>query len=149
MGIEFNNQDSRLGYLNDKLDDLLDGINASYGEELFNELVERLQRTIDDFNEEIASLTEEVKGNSEKRAEIIHTLMEGQEMSQSSSTANDPDESNNLDSESIFHVKDNNDDIMNKISGSKYLDFNNDDYYNHNIKDCADLSKSNYLISIH
>ena len=63
MGIEFNNQDSRLGYLNDKLDDLLDGINASYGEELFNELVERLQRTIDDFNEEIANLTEEVKGN--------------------------------------------------------------------------------------
>ncbi len=99
MGIEFNNQDSRLGYLNDKLDDLLDGINASYGEELFNELVERLQRTIDDFNEEIANLTEEVKGNSEKRAEIIHTLMEGQEMSQSSAPANDTDESNNLDSE--------------------------------------------------
>ena len=99
MGIEFNNQDSRLGYLNDKLDDLLEGINASYGEELFNELVERLQRTIDDFNEEIANLTEEVKGNSEKRAEIIHTLMEGQEMSQSSAPANDTDESNNLDSE--------------------------------------------------
>ena len=99
MSIEFNNQDSRLGYLNDKLDDLLDGINASYGEELFNELVERLQRTIDDFNEEIANLTEEVKGNSEKRAEIIHTLMEGQEMSQSSTPANDTGESNNLDSE--------------------------------------------------
>ena len=99
MSIEFNNQDSRLGYLNDKLDDLLDGINASYGEELFNELVERLQRTIDDFNEEIANLTEEVKGNSEKRAEIIHTLMEGQEMSQSSTPANNTDESNNLDSE--------------------------------------------------
>ena len=99
MGIEFNNQDSRLGYLNDKLDDLLDGINASYGEELFNELVERLQRTIDDFNEEIASLTEEVKGYSEKRAEIIHTLMEGQDMSQSSAPANDTGEYNNLDSE--------------------------------------------------
>ncbi|SVB89068.1 uncharacterized protein METZ01_LOCUS241922, partial [marine metagenome] len=25
VSIEFNNQDSRLGYLNDKLDDLLDG----------------------------------------------------------------------------------------------------------------------------
>ena len=99
MSIEFNNQDSRLGYLNDKLDDLLDGINASYGEELFNELVERLQRTIDDFNEEIANLTEEVKGNSEKRAEIIHTLMEGQEMSKSSAPENDAGESNNLDSE--------------------------------------------------
>ena len=105
MGIEFNNQDSRLGYLNDKLDDLLDGINASYGEELFNELVERLQRTIDDFNEEIANLTEEVKGNSEKRAEIIHTLMEGQEMSQSSAPANDTGESNNLDSEIMSEVE--------------------------------------------
>ena len=99
MGIEFNNQDSRLGYLNDKLDDLLDGINASYGEELFNELVTRLERTISDFNEEIATLTEEVKGNSEKRAEIIHTLMEGQEMAQSTASSNDTIESTNLDSE--------------------------------------------------
>ena len=99
MGIEFNNQDSRLGYLNDKLDDLLDGINASYGEELFNELVTRLERTISDFNEEIATLTEEVKGNSEKRAEIIHTLMEGQEMAQSTASSNDIIESTNLDSE--------------------------------------------------
>ena len=58
MSIEFNNQDSRLGYLNDKLDDLLEGINASYGEKLFNELVTRLERTINDFNEEISVLTE-------------------------------------------------------------------------------------------
>ena len=88
MSIEFNNQDSRLGYLNDKLDDLLEGINASYGEELFNELVSRLDRTINDFNEEISLLTEAVKGNSEKRAEIIHTLMEGQNVDNSASTTN-------------------------------------------------------------
>ena len=54
--------------------------------------------------------------------------------------------SNNLDSENIFHVSDSSDDIMNKVSGSLYLDFNNDDYYRHNIKDCLDLSNSNYLI---
>jgi len=35
---------------------------------------------------------------------------------------------------------------MNKVSGSLYLDFNNDDYYKHNINDCQDLSNSNYLI---
>ena len=99
MGIEFNNQDSRLGYLNDKLDDLLDGINASYGEELFNELVIRLERTISDFNEEIATLTEEVKGNSERRAEIIHTLMEGQDDNQSTVSSDDAGQSKNLDSE--------------------------------------------------
>ena len=91
MSIEFNNQDSRLGYLNDKLDNLLEGINASYGEELFNELVSRLDRTINDFNEEISLLTEEVKGNSEKRAEIIHTLMEGQDVGSSVATSNNDD----------------------------------------------------------
>ena len=100
MSIEFNNQDSRLGYLNEKLDDLLEGINSSYGEELFNELVLRLERTINDFNEEISELTEAVKGNSEKRAEIIHTLMEG---SDSTATTQNPQdntvEGSNLDSE--------------------------------------------------
>ena len=101
MSIEFNNQDSRLGYLNDKLDDLLEGINASYGEELFNELVSRLDRTINDFNEEISLLTEAVKGNSEKRAEIIHTLMEGQDINSSTtnSTTNDSNASTDIDSE--------------------------------------------------
>ena len=102
MSIEFNNQDSRLGYLNDKLDDLLEGINASYGEELFNELVSRLDRTINDFNEEISLLTEAVKGNSEKRAEIIHTLMEGQDINSNAatnSTTNDSNASTDIDSE--------------------------------------------------
>ena len=100
MSIEFNNQDSRLGYLNEKLDDLLEGINSSYGEELFNELVLRLERTINDFNEEISELTEAVKGNSEKRAEIIHTLMEGSDsISTTQNSQDNTAEEPNLDSE--------------------------------------------------
>jgi len=100
VSIEFNNQDSRLGYLNKKLDDLLEGINSSYGEELFNELVLRLERTINDFNEEISELTEAVKGNSEKRAEIIHTLMEGSEsISPTQNSQDNTEEGSNLDSE--------------------------------------------------
>ena len=100
MSIEFNNQDSRLGYLNEKLDDLLEGINSSYGEELFNELVLRLERTINDFNEEISELTEAVKGNSEKRAEIIHTLMEGSDSTATPQNSQDNTaEGSNLDSE--------------------------------------------------
>ena len=98
MNIEFNNQDSRLGYLNDKLDDLLDGINASYGQVLFDELVIRLERTISDFNEEISLLTEEVKGNSDRRAEILHTLMEGQDQSPTT-VQEEIGESGGLDSE--------------------------------------------------
>ena len=100
MSIEFNNQDSRLGYLNEKLDDLLEGINSSYGEELFNELVLRLERTINDFNEEISELTEAVKGNSEKRAEIIHTLMENSDSIATTQNSQDNTaEGSNLDSE--------------------------------------------------
>mgnify|MGYP001196456621 CR=1 FL=1 len=100
MSIEFNNQDSRLGYLNEKLDDLLEGINTSYGEELFNELVLRLERTINDFNDEISVLTEAVKGNSEKRAEIIHTLMEGSDSATTSQNAQDDTaEGSSLESE--------------------------------------------------
>ena len=52
----------------------------------------------------------------------------------------------NLDSNSTFHVSDNNEDIMNKVSGSKYLDYNNDDYYKHNIKNCKDLTDNEYLV---
>ena len=100
MSIEFNNQDSRFGYLNEKLDDLLEGINSSYGEELFNELVMRLDRTINDFHDEISQLTEAVKGNSDKRAEIIHTLMEGNDsITNESNTQEGQEQSSNLDSE--------------------------------------------------
>ena len=106
MSIEFNNQDSRLGYLNEKLDDLLQGINSSYGEELFNELVLRLERTINDFNEEISELTEAVKGNSEKRAEIIHTLMEGSDSIAITQNSQDNTvEGSNLDSEIMSELE--------------------------------------------
>ena len=45
------------------------------------------------------------------------------------------------------HVSDSTKDIMYKQSGKEYLDFQNNDYYNHNIEGCADLKNSNYLIS--
>ena len=52
--------------------------------------------------------------------------------------------SKNLD-ENLSHINDSKDDIMNKVSGSLYLDFNNDDYYKHNIPNCPDLSMSKFL----
>ena len=55
--------------------------------------------------------------------------------------------STNNVSEDQFHVNDSADDILFKFSGGKYLDFNNDDYYNHSIADCQDLKDSKYLIT--
>ena len=45
----------------------------------------------------------------------------------------------------FFHVNDNKNDIMHKQSGKIYLDFNNDDYYNHGIDNCPDLKDSKFL----
>jgi hypothetical protein len=75
MSIEFESQDGRVNYLNEKLDNLLSGINESYGQDLLNELVIRLQRTILDFNEEIESIMGELKLSSNRRNQIIHELM--------------------------------------------------------------------------
>ena len=56
MTIDFESKDGRQNYLNEKLDNLLSGINASYGQVLLDELVTRLQRTLADFNEEVEGI---------------------------------------------------------------------------------------------
>jgi hypothetical protein len=56
MSIDFGKKEAREGYLQTKLDDLLDGINASYGQSLLDELMSRLEATIDDFNKEVDTL---------------------------------------------------------------------------------------------
>ena len=58
MSIDFSKKEQREGYLQNKLDDLLDGINASYGQSLLDELMIRLEATVDDFNKEVDDLME-------------------------------------------------------------------------------------------
>ncbi len=86
MSIDFESKDGRNNYLIEKLDDLLGGINASYGQVLLDELVTRLQRTLNDFNEEVEGIMGELKDSSERRSQIIHDLMEGKELSQQDSS---------------------------------------------------------------
>ena len=86
MSIDFESKDGRNNYLIEKLDDLLDGVNASYGQVLLDELVTRLQRTLNDFNEEVEGIMGELKDSSERRSQIIHDLMEGKELSQQDSS---------------------------------------------------------------
>ena len=83
MSIDFDNKDSRQNYLNEKLDNLLSGINNTYGQVLLDELVTRLQRTLDDFNEEVQEIVGDLKDSSDRRNQIIHDLMEGKEATQS------------------------------------------------------------------
>ncbi len=49
---------------------------------LLDELVTRLQRTLDDFNEEVQEIVGDLKESSDRRNQIIHDLMEGKEATQ-------------------------------------------------------------------
>ncbi len=80
MSINFENKEARTEYLNQKLDNLLSGINSTYGQALLDELIVRLTRTISDFNEEVEKIMGNLKDNSEKKSKIIHELMEGKEV---------------------------------------------------------------------
>lgn len=93
MSIDFDNQAGRENYLNEKLDNLLSGINATYGQVLLDELMVRLQRTITDFNEEVQSIMNDLKVSSERRNHLIHDLMEGKDLSPSKTDSDEPDES--------------------------------------------------------
>ena len=73
MSINFENKEARTEYLNQKLDNLLSGINSTYGQALLDELIVRLTRTISDFNEEVEKIMGNLKDNSEKKSKIIHT----------------------------------------------------------------------------
>ena len=94
MSIDFDNQAGRENYLNEKLDNLLSGINATYGQVLLDELRIRLQRTITDFNEEVQSIMDDLKVSSERRSHLIHDLMEGKDLSSNKTDPDEPDESN-------------------------------------------------------
>ena len=53
--------------LSEKLDNLLDGINDSYGKMLLEELIGRLETTIKDFNDEIVELCSQLSEKEKER----------------------------------------------------------------------------------
>ena len=62
MSIDFESKEGRETYLNEKLDNLLSGMDKVYGQVLLEELITRLQRTLEDFNDS-DSLTSKVPLN--------------------------------------------------------------------------------------
>ena len=75
MSIDFSKKEQREGYLQNKLDDLLDGINASYGQSLLDELMIRLEATIDDFNKEVDDLMDSLKKRSDEKEKLLNILL--------------------------------------------------------------------------
>lgn len=77
MSIDFQDANNRKAYLTEKLDNLLDGINDTYGTTLVDELISRLEHTVSEFNEEVQSLMNTLKENSEKKGELLEKIKAG------------------------------------------------------------------------
>ncbi len=59
--VDFDNSESRMNFLKDQLNDMLDGINNVYGQDLMDELLKRLEKTVEDFNGEVSGLIGRLK----------------------------------------------------------------------------------------
>ena len=88
MSIDLDTTEGRKKYLSDKLDDLLDGINDSYGKILLDELIIRLELTVKDFNEEMKVLVDQLVKKERERQQILE-MMKSSESVDLSETATD------------------------------------------------------------
>ena len=74
MAIDLSTSEGRSSYLNDKLSDLINGIDSTYGNIIFDELLKRIDSTIKDFNAEMESVFDELKMNEKKRQSLLIKL---------------------------------------------------------------------------
>ena len=74
MSIDFDSTEGRKHYLSEKLDDLLESINDSYGTLLMEELLARLELTIKDFNDEMKNLCDELVKKEKERQQLLEML---------------------------------------------------------------------------
>lgn len=84
MSIDLDTTEGRKKYLSDKLDDLLDGINDSYGKLLLDELIIRLELTVKDFNEEMKVLVDQLVKKEKERQQLLEMMKSssGEDISQ-------------------------------------------------------------------
>ena len=74
MSIDLDSTEGRKQYLSEKLDDLLEGINDSYGTLLMEELLMRLELTVKDFNDEMKVLCDQLVTKEKERQQLMEML---------------------------------------------------------------------------
>ena len=72
--MELDTSDGRKKYLSEKLDNLMEGINDSYGKMLLEELISRLEATIKDFNDEVKILCDQLVKKQVERQQLMDML---------------------------------------------------------------------------
>jgi len=95
LSIDLDNTAGRKQYLSEKLDDLLDGINESYGTVLMEELLHRLELTIKDFNDEMKNLCDQMIKKQEERQHLLEMLKSKAVMPSKTVTVKDSESADN------------------------------------------------------
>ena len=80
MSIDLDSTEGRKQYLSEKLDDLLKGINDSYGTILMEELLSRLELTVKDFNDEMKTLCGQLVKKEQERQQLLEMLQSSADM---------------------------------------------------------------------
>jgi len=60
--IDLTNPESRKTYLKENLKHLMEGIDSNYGQVLMDELMRRMEATVDEFNEEVKAMLAKLQG---------------------------------------------------------------------------------------
>ena len=74
MSINLDTKEGRKTFISDNLTDLMSAINDTYGPVLLQELLKRIERTINDFNEEITDAFDRLKSIDKKRQEAFSKI---------------------------------------------------------------------------
>ena len=74
MAIDLSTPEGRNNYLNDKLSDLINGVDSTYGNIIYEELLKRIESTIKDFNEEMGLVFDDIKSNEKKKQAMLLKL---------------------------------------------------------------------------
>jgi hypothetical protein len=74
LDIDLSTAEGRSSYLTDRLSDLINGVDSTYGNLIFDELLKRIDKTIKDFNVEMDEIFDDLKVNEKKRQTMLLKL---------------------------------------------------------------------------
>ena len=69
-------------YIIEQFESILDKIGEGYGEPLQNELIRRMEKTIEEFHNDITDLISQLQDQREKRQNTLKNMLEGDDQSQ-------------------------------------------------------------------
>ena len=75
MPIDLNSKDGRKAFIDNNLSDLLSGVNDTYGPIILEELLKRIEATINDFNNQINDAFNTLKQRDKKRKEFLNEII--------------------------------------------------------------------------